>query len=338
MSVTKRQFGFTKDGREVTCFIITNGNLKAEILDYGVTIKNLFVPDKNGKLVDVVLGYDTVKEYEENDGYLGATIGRVGNRIKEGKFTLNGESYTLAVNNGPNHLHGGLKGFDKAVWKAQEKENSIVFTHFSPDGDEGYPGNLSVTVTVTLEKNGISLDYAAETDKDTLINLTNHSYFNLNGEGDILKHKLWLNSDSFNMGDADCLPTGEIVSVENTAMDFRAPKKIGDGVDSDEPCVKLSGGYDSNFVLKEGNPAAVLCSDKSGIEMTVITTEPGVQVYSANFLTPRKGKNGADYTYRGALCLETQHFPDSIHHENWPTCILKAGEKFKSKTTYSFNV
>ena len=337
MSITKRQFGFTRDGREVTCFIIANGNLKAEILDYGVTIRSLFVPDKNGKSVDVVLGYDTVQEYEENDGYLGATIGRVGNRIRKGKFILNGENYTLAVNNGPNHLHGGLKGFDKAVWKADEKENSIVFSHFSPDGDEGYPGNLSVTVTVTLEENGISLDYAAETDKDTVINLTNHSYFNLNGKGDVLEHTLKLNADKFNVGDSDCLPTGEIASVFGTVMDFTKEKTIGFGIDSSEPCVKLSGGYDSNFILS-GSPAAVLKSEESGIEMTVLTTEPGVQVYSANFLTPRKGKNGAKYTYRNALCLETQHFPDSIHHEKWPTCILKKGEKFESKTTYCFNV
>ncbi len=337
MSITKRQFGFTKDGREVTCFIIANGNLKAEILDYGVTIRSLFVPDKNGNLIDVVLGYDTVQEYEENDGYLGATIGRVGNRIKEGKFTLNGENYTLAVNNGPNHLHGGLKGFDKAIWKADERENSVVFSHFSPDGDEGYPGNLSVTVTVTLEENGISLDYAAETDKDTVINLTNHSYFNLNGKGDVLEHTLKLNADKFNAGDNDCLPTGEIASVFGTVMDFTKEKTIGFGIDSSEPCVKLSGGYDSNFILS-GSPAAVLKSEESGIEMTVLTTEPGVQVYSANFLTPRKGKNGAKYTYRNALCLETQHFPDSIHHPEWPTCILKKGEKFESKTTYCFNV
>lgn len=337
MSITKRHFGFTRDGREVTCFIIANGNLKAEILDYGVTIRSLFVPDKNGKSVDVVLGYDTVQEYEENDGYLGATIGRVGNRIRKGKFTLNGENYTLAVNNGPNHLHGGLKGFDKAVWKADEKENGIVFSHFSPDGDEGYPGNLSVTVTVTLEENGISLDYAAETDKDTVINLTNHSYFNLNGKGDVLEHTLKLNADKFNVGDSDCLPTGEIASVFGTVMDFTKEKTIGFGIDSSEPCVKLSGGYDSNFILS-GSPAAVLKSEESGIEMTVLTTEPGVQVYSANFLTPRKGKNGAKYTYRNALCLETQHFPDSIHHPEWPTCILKKGEKFESKTTYCFNV
>ncbi len=338
MSISKRQFGFTKDGREVTCFTITNGKLKTEILDYGVTIRCLFVPDKNGNSVDVVLGYDTVREYEENDGYLGATIGRVGNRIKGGKFTLNGEDYTLAVNNGPNHLHGGLKGFDKVIWKAEKKENSIVFSHLSPDGDEGYPGNLSVTVTVTLEENGISLDYAAETDKDTPINLTNHSYFNLNGKGDVLDHTLKLNADKFSVGDADCLPTGEIASVFGTVMDFTKAREIGLGVDSDEPCVKLSGGYDSNFILNSGSPAAVLKSEESGIEMTVLTSEPGVQVYSANFLTERNGKNGAKYSERHALCLETQHFPDSIHHENWPTVVLKKGEKFESKTTYCFNV
>lgn len=338
MSISKRRFGFTKDGREVTCFTIDNGKLKAEILDYGVTIKNLFVPDKSGKPVDVVLGYDSVKEYEENDGYLGATIGRVGNRIAKGKFTLNGEDYTLAVNNGPNHLHGGLKGFDKAIWGSEERENSIIFSHLSPDGDEGYPGNLKVTVEVILEENGITLNYSAETDKDTLINLTNHSYFNLNGGGDVLGHTLKLNADKFNVGDGDCLPTGEIASVFGTVMDFTKERSIGNGVDSDEPCVRLSRGYDSNFILNGEGPAAVLKSERSGIIMTVSTTEPGVQVYSANFLTPRRGKNGADYTYRHALCLETQHFPDSVHHKDWPTCVLKKGERFSSKTTYSFNV
>jgi aldose 1-epimerase len=305
-------------------------------LDYGATVRALFVPDKNGKAVDVVLGYDTMTEYEENDGYLGATIGRVGNRIKEGKFTLNGVDYTLAVNNGPNHLHGGIKGFDKVVFKSEEKENSVLFSYLSPDGEEGYPGNLKVTVEIGLSEAGIFLEYTAETDKDTPINLTNHSYFNLNGEGNVLKHALKLNADKFNLGDGDCLPTGEIASVFGTVMDFTKEKAIGNGVDSDEPCVKLSGGYDSNFVLN-GNPAAVLKGDKSGIKMTVLTTEPGVQVYSANFLTQRKGKNGSEYNLRDALCLETQHFPDSIHHPEWPTCVLKKGEKFSSKTSYEFS-
>ena len=335
--MVQKEFFGNAFGKDVYKYTVENGGITLSVMELGATVTHLFVPDKNGKSVDVVLGYDTVQEYEENDGYLGATIGRVGNRIRKGKFILNGENYTLAVNNGPNHLHGGLKGFDKAVWKADEKENSIVFSHFSPDGDEGYPGNLSVTVTVTLEENGISLDYAAETDKDTVINLTNHSYFNLNGKGDVLEHTLKLNADKFNVGDSDCLPTGEIASVFGTVMDFTKEKTIGFGIDSSEPCVKLSGGYDSNFILS-GSPAAVLKSEESGIEMTVLTTEPGVQVYSANFLTPRKGKNGAKYTYRNALCLETQHFPDSIHHEKWPTCILKKGEKFESKTTYCFNV
>ncbi len=336
MSISKRKFGLTNDGKEVTCFTIKNGDLIAEVLDYGATVRALFVPDKNGKAVDVVLGYDTMTEYEENDGYLGATIGRVGNRIKEGKFTLNGVDYTLAINNGPNHLHGGIKGFDKVIFKSEEKENSVLFSYLSPDGEEGYPGNLKVTVEIGLSESGIFLEYTAETDKDTPINLTNHSYFNLNGEGNVLKHTLKLNADKFNLGDGDCLPTGEIASVFGTVMDFTKEKAIGNGVDSDESCVKLSGGYDSNFVLN-GNPAAVLKGDKSGIKMTVLTTEPGVQVYSANFLTQRKGKNGSEYNLRDALCLETQHFPDSIHHPQWPTCILKKGEKFSSKTSYEFS-
>lgn len=336
MSITKRHFGFTKEGKEVTCFTIKNGGLTAELLNYGATIRSLSVPDKKGNNVDVVLGYDTIEEYQENDGYLGATIGRFGNRIREGKFTLNGKDYTLAVNNGPNHLHGGIKGFDKVIWEACEKENSVIFSHLSPDGDEGYPGNLEVEVEIGLEGNGIFLEYTAKSDADTPLNLTNHSYFNLDGAGDILKHTLRLNADAFLLGDKDCLPTGEILNVKNTPMDFTAEKEIGRDIDSNEPCVKYSGGYDSNFVLS-GNPAAVLKSNKSGITMTVNTTEPGIQFYSGNFLTSRKGKNGVEYGFRGAICLETQHFPDSINHLDWPSCVLKKGETFKSKTTYTFS-
>lgn len=337
MSITKKYFGTTADGREVSVFTITAQNgMQAELLDYGATIRTLVVPDKNGEPVDVVLGYDTIQEYETNDGYLGATIGRVGNRIREGKFTLDGKEYTLAVNNGPNHLHGGVKGFDKYVWDTEILGDKVKFSLVSPDGDEGYPGTLNVSVTMGFEGNGFAIEYEATTDKDTVINLTNHSYFNLNGKGDNTTHLLTLNADSFTINDENCLPTGEIVSVEGTAMDFRTEHTIGERNDSDEPCVALSGGYDANYVLNSTNAARVR-TEESGIVMTVTTTEPGVQLYSANFTTKRAGKGGSVMDRRYAICLETQHFPDSINHPEWPSTVLKVGDTYKSKTTYSFS-
>ena len=337
MSITKKYFGTTADGREVSVFTITAQNgMQAELLDYGATIRTLVVPDKNGEPVDVVLGYDTIQEYETNDGYLGATIGRVGNRIREGKFTLDGKEYTLAVNNGPNHLHGGVKGFDKYVWDTEILGDKVKFSLVSPDGDEGYPGTLNVSVTMGFEGNGFAIEYEATTDKDTVINLTNHSYFNLNGKGDNTTHLLTLNADSFTINDENCLPTGEIVSVEGTAMDFRTEHTIGERNDSDEPCVALSVGYDANYVLNSTNAARVR-TEESGIVMTVTTTEPGVQLYSANFTTKRAGKGGSVMDRRYAICLETQHFPDSINHPEWPSTVLKVGDTYKSKTTYSFS-
>lgn len=338
MSVTKRFFGTTPDGAEVTCWKITDENgMQAEILDYGVTIRTLIVPDKNGNPIDVVLGYDTLEEYIEHNGYFGATVGRFANRIGKGSFTLNGQEYKLAVNNGENHLHGGKVGFNRYVWDAKEVENGVMFSMTSPDGDEGYPGTMQVQVTVSLKDSGLQLKYYAESDKDTIVNLTNHSYFNLNGKGDIHNQLLTINAESFTINDADCLPTGEIVPVENTAMDFRTERAIGEAVDSDEICVKLSGGYDANFVLS-GSPAVVARSLESGIVMTVTTDQPGVQLYTGNKTSVRNGKGGAQYSRRNGFCLETQHFPDCIHHPEWPTCILRAGEHFNSTTTYAFSV
>ena len=338
MSVTKRYFGTTADGREVTAYLITAKNgMQAELLDYGATIRTLLVPDKNGKLVDVVLGYDTIEDYEKNDGYLGATIGRVGNRIREGKFTLGGKEYSLAINNGPNHLHGGLKGFDKYVWDAKPMDDKVKFSMVSPDGNEGYPGTLKVSVTLGFEGDGFALVYEATTDKDTPLNLTNHSYFNLNGGGSNSTHLLTLDADSFTINDENCLPTGEIVSVEGTAMDFRTEHAIGERIDSAEPCVALSGGYDSNYVLNSADFARVRSSE-SGIVMKVATTEPGVQLYSGNFTTKRVGKGGSVIDRRYAICLETQHFPDSINHPEWPSAVLSAGETYNSKTVYTFSV
>lgn len=330
MTITKRPFGKLADGREVTCWILDNGLVKLEVLDYGVTLRSLIVDG-----VDTVLGYDTIEEYVANDGYLGATIGRVGNRIAGSEFELNGKTYKLYPNDGKNHLHGGKEGFDAKIWSVEETDKGIVCSYLSPDGEENYPGNLQVKVTVTLEEKAVQLHYWATTDADTIINLTNHTYFNLDGKGDILSHTIQLNADRYCAGDAGCLPTGELAPVQGTAMDFLTPHVIGERIDADEDCVKLSGGYDSNFIIS-GSPAAVVKGAESGITMTVTTTEPGVQFYSGNFMKFRKGKGGALYHRRYGFCLETQHYPDSIHHPEWPTCILKAGEVYESTTKYAF--
>jgi len=330
LTITSRPFGKLADGRAVTCWMMDNGLVQAEVLDYGATIRALVVDG-----VDVVLGYDTIEEYVANDGYLGATIGRVGNRIKGGKFELNGKTYQLALNDGENHLHGGNEGFNAKIWSVEQAENGLVFSYASPNGEENYPGTLQVKVTMTLEGKAIQLHYWATTDADTIINLTNHTYFNLEGKGDILDHVVRLGADRFCAGDAGCLPTGELTSVQGTAMDFLTPHLIGERIDANEDCVKLSGGYDSNFIISE-EVAAVVTAPNSGITMTVTTTEPGVQFYSGNFMKFRKGKGGVNYHRRYGFCLETQHYPDSIHHPEWPTCILKAGEVYESTTRYSF--
>ncbi len=338
MICEKKPFGVTRNGEQVTAYTLSNGAMSAVILDYGCTIQALYVPDKNGNPVDVVLGYDTVKGYEDGDGYLGAAIGRVGNRIAKGKFTLNGKDYTLAVNNGPNHLHGGLVGFDSVIWDAKVTEDALIFTRLSPDGEEGYPGNLAVTITYRLTENAITLTYDAKTDADTLVNLTNHTYFNLAGEGDVLDHVLTVNADAFCEGDPDCLPTGKLIPVAGTPFDFTKAKKIGKDIGADDIQLKNAGGYDHNFALNAGGTAAVLYSEKTGIEMTTTTTLPGVQVYSANFLTEREGKGGRKIGFRNALCLETQVHPDAIHNPHFPSAVLKAGDLYHTETTYAFAV
>ena len=338
MEIFKEPFGKLSDGTEVFRWNLINENgLTAKVLDYGATVQSLIVPDKNKNPVDVVLGHDTIEEYVAGDCYLGATIGRVGNRIGEGKFELNGEEYKLFINNGPNHLHGGKKGFDRFVWDSKQEGDFVVFKRTSPDGEEGYPGNLEVSVKMGWKENSFTIEYSAETDKDTVLNLTNHSYFNLNGagSGNIHNHVLEINAERFTVCDENCLPTGELAPVENTAMDFRKPKTIGKDIENDEPCVKLSRGYDSTFVIS-GHPFAKATGDLSGITLVADTDQPGVQLYTANFLTDSNGKGGLDCGVRSAFCLETQHFPDSIHHPEWPTVILKKGEKFESFTSYTF--
>ena len=338
MNITHRTFGTLPDGTPVTCWTLTNDNgLQAEILDYGVTIRTLIVPDKYGNPVDVVLGYDTLDAYLENDSYLGATVGRFANRIKAASFTLNGNKFYLYANNGQNHLHGGKIGFDRVVWSGKQIDNAVAFTRLSPDGEEGYPGNLNVTVTIGWNANSLKIQYAAESDQDTIINLTNHSYFNLNGAGSgtVNHHIMEIKADRYTECDAQCIPTGRLAPVDYSAMDFRIPKSIGQDADNDEPCVKPFNGYDVNFVLN-GHPAATTIGDKTGITMVTDTDQPGVQLYTANTMSIRTGKNGAIYGPRSAFCLETQHYPDSINHPEWPTCVLRAGELFTSYTTYTF--
>jgi aldose 1-epimerase len=338
MQIAHRPFGVLPDGTKVACWTITSdAGLQAEVMDYGATIRCIRVPDRDGRLTDVVLGYDTLEGYVGNRGFFGATIGRFANRIGGAEFELNGRRYPLAKNNGQNHLHGGTAGFDKRVFHAEPEADGVSFRYISPDGEEGYPGKLAVSVKIGWQGNGLHLQYRAESDSDTILNLTNHSYFNLDGRGDVQKQFLTLSADFFTPNDKACLPTGEIVPVDGTAMDFRMPKAIGQDADRDESFVGFSGGYDANFVLTGRNPAAVASSHESGIVMRVITDQPGIQLYTANNMVPRAGKGGAIYGHRAAFCLETQHFPDCIHHADWPSCILRKGEVFHSTTIYEFS-
>lgn len=334
--VTKRSFGFLQDGTEVSCWLLKNDNLEAEVLDYGATIRSIRVPDQNGNPIDVVLGYDTIEEYVVNNGYMGATIGRFANRIAGGHFELNGKTYDLATNNGIHHSHGGIVGFNCVMWKAEEQSNGVLFSRLSADGEEGYPGNLKVSVTMRLLDNGLQIAYRAETDQDTILNLTNHTYFNLNGAGTVNDQKLTISAEKYTVADETCLPTGEIASVAGTALDFRTEKAIGRDADADEPCVKMTCGYDTNYILS-GHPAVVARSEQSGIVMVMDTDQPGMQLYTANNMSPRKCKTNAVCAHRAAFCLETQHYPDCIHHSTWPSCILRKGEVFESVTSYCFS-
>lgn len=338
MSVCKRDFGTLCDGTQVSSWLLTNENgLQVEVLDYGVTIRSIIVPDKNGQPVDVVLGYDTLEEYVSDTVNLGVTVGRFANRIKNACFELNGKTYQLFPNDGNHHLHGGKRGFSKFLWEARQEENAVTFSRVSPDGEEGYPGNLSVQVTIGWKANSLVIRYMAETDRDTIINLTNHSYFNLNGAGSgrIENHTMQIQASQYTPNGADSIPTGEIVPVDHSAMDFRTAKTLGRGMSSGEPCVKLFEGYNGNLIL-DGHPAATAVGDLTGITMITDTDQPGVQLYTANELRNVVGKNGKRYGFHDAFCLETQHYPDCIHHPQWPSCILRAGETFRSFTTYTF--
>ena len=344
----KESFGKTADDRQVDLYTLTNKNgVEARIMTYGGILVSIKTPDRSGRLGDIVLGYDNLDGYLKNNSpYFGAIIGRYGNRIAKGAFSLNGRPYTLARNNGENHLHGGLKGFDKVVWKAREARASdgvgLSLSYASKDGEEGYPGNLSVTVAYTLtEKNELKIEYSATSDKDTVVNLTHHSYFNLAGEGSILDHQLMINADRFTPVDEGLIPTGELRSVKATPMDFTQPTPIGARIEQREQQLGFGKGYDHNWVLNRTGPglapAARLYDPATGRVVEVSTTEPGLQFYSGNFLDGVRGKGGRTHNMRSGLCLETQHFPDSPNKPGFPSTVLKRGGKYASTTVYKFS-
>lgn len=339
--IKKQPFGKTKDGRAVTEYILDNGVFSAHVLDYGCTIKNLFVKDKNGELRDVVLGYDDISSYENNDGYLGAFIGRVANRVGGGKFSLDGKNYSLYLNDGKNSLHGGKIGFDKKIFSVRTDGERLRFTLVSPDGDEGYPGNLKVEVCYYLDKSGLNLCYKAESDAATPISFTNHSYFNLSAENTVLNHVLTVNSDSITPVDKDLIPTGERMYVEGTPFDFRSGRRLGEYIDSPHKQITFGGGYDHNFELKnygKFEKVASVYAPDTGIEMSVFTDNFGMQVYSGNFLNGAVGKSGRLHEKRAALCLETQNFPNSVNQPGFPSTILRPGERFEKRTAYCFAI
>jgi aldose 1-epimerase len=340
-TIQKAAFGKLPDGTAVDIFTLTNAQgLIAKVTNYGTIVTKLHVPDRHGKMGDVVLGFDNLDQYLEGHPYFGCTVGRFANRIARGQFTLEGKTYKLAINNGPNHLHGGLKGFDKVVWKAEPQSGAALkFTYTSPDGEEGYPGKLDVTVVMTLtDANELRIDYTAATDQPTPVNLTNHSYFNLAGQGDILSHELTLAADRFTPTDADLIPTGELKSVKDTAMDFTSPKLIGSRIGK---IGNSESGYDHNYVLNSGGKTLALAArvyePTSGRVLEVHTTQPGIQLYTANYLDGSlKGKGGVVYGRQHAFCLETQHFPDSVNQPKFPSTILRPGEAYRQTTVHKF--
>ena len=348
MSIKKQIFGKLSDGTEVEIFTLTNRNgLEARVMTYGAILVSMKTGDSKGNLADIVLGFDTLTDYvEKNDPYFGTTTGRFANRIAKGRFTLDGVEYTLAQNNGNNHLHGGINGFNKVIWSAKEIETgdaqAVEFTYLSPNGEEGYPGNLSCSVIYKLTDNDeLSFEYTATTDKPTVVNLTNHAYWNLAGHdsGDVLDHQLQINADNYTPVDDGSIPTGVLANVAGTVMDFTGSHSIGEMIDQipGDP-----GGYDHNYVLNAGDElslAATVHDPTSGRVMEVSTTEPGIQFYTANYLDGSiTGKSGAAYNKRGALCLETQHFPDSPNQPDFPSTVLRPGETYKHLTVHKFSI
>jgi aldose 1-epimerase len=350
MDIKSVEFGQTADGERVDKYVLNNDKgMEVSIITYGAIIQSLYVPDRNGKLEDVALGYDKLEDYIKDSPYFGAIVGRYGNRIAKGKFSLDGKEFTLAVNNGENHLHGGIKGFDKVVWKAEptKKEGAVglKLNYLSPDGEEGYPGNLDLTVTYWLNNaNEILIEYLATTDKATPCNITHHSYFNLTGgvKSSILDHELWINADRMTPVDAGLIPTGILSVVADTPFDFTEATKIGARISEEDEQLEFGGGYDHNWVLNDVDGSlklqASLYEASSGRYMEVLTQEPGLQFYSGNFLDGSNvGKGGKVYAHRNGLCLETQHYPDSPNQKTFPSTTLRPGEKYETKTMYKFS-
>ena len=345
--VTSEPFGKMPDGTPVEIFTLSDGAYEARIATYGGVVVSLKVPDRSGNRADVVLGFDNLDGYVTNfngpsDAFFGAVIGRYANRIAHGTFTLDGKKYSLPLNNGENSLHGGPHGFNNVVWKAKPIANGVELTYLSKDGEAGYPGNLSAMVRYTLIKSDLRIEYSATTDKDTVVNLTNHSYFNLAGQGNILNHQLTLHASRFTPVDASLIPKGELKPVESTPFDFRKPTAVGARINADDEQLHLGHGYDHNWVLDSGGgkmaEAAEVYDPSSGRVLKVLTDQPGIQFYSGNFLDGSiKGKGGKPDELHAALCLETQHFPDSPNHPDFPTTELKPGQRYHTVTVYSFS-
>lgn len=347
--VKKEAFGTAPDGKAVDLYTLTNSHgVEVRVMTYGAVVVSIRTPDKQGHFADITLGFDSLAGYLGKNPYFGAIVGRYGNRIANGRFTLNGKEYTLARNNGPNALHGGLKGFDKVVWQAHSMQTGdevgVVLTYTSADGEEGYPGTLRVTVSYTLnDKNECRLDYRASTDKDTPINLTNHTYFNLGGEGSgtILDEVMMLNADDFTPVDATLIPTGKIESVKGTPLDFTKPTPVGARIHDKNQQLEFGAGYDHNFVINRHGPGLVLAAraydPKSGRVLEVETTQPGVQFYTSNMLEGVHGRHGHIYGKHDAFCLETQHYPDSPNKPNFPSSILKPGQTYHEITVWRFS-
>lgn len=347
--VTKASGGTLPNGATAEVYTLKDEKLEVQVATYGGEVLSIKVPDRGGKVADVVLGFDAPSGYYENSNsksaaFFGPIVGRYANRIAHAKFTLDGKEYTLAKNNGDNSLHGGPTGFHNRMWSGKIIPDGVELTYLSKDGEEGYPGDLSVTVRYTVKDNELKIDYSATTDKDTVLNLTNHSYFNLSGQGNgtILQQQLQLHASRFTPVDSTLIPTGELKAVAGTPFDFLKPHAVGERINADDEQIKLGHGYDHNFVIdgggKELTKAAEVYDPATGRVLEVLTTEPGVQFYTSNFLDGTiKGKQGIAYPRNAALCLETQHFPDSPNHPTFPTTELKPGEKFHSVTVYRFS-
>jgi aldose 1-epimerase len=350
-TVTRAPFGRMPDGTAVEMYTLTNsGGTQVKAITYGAIIQAIRVPDKAGRMGDVTLGYDSLGGYLATSPYFGAVVGRYANRIAQGRFTLGGRTYRLATNNGPNHLHGGVKGFDKAVWAVESVQEGdtvgVRLEHTSPAGDEGYPGTLRAHVTYTLTpSNKLLVEYRATTDRPTPVNLSQHTYFNLAGEGngDILGHLLTIHADRYTPVDSTLIPTGALASVGDTPFDFRVPTRIGARIDQPDPQLENGRGYDHNFVLNRAGAGLVhavhMLEPKTGRTLDIFTTEPGLQFYSGNFLDGTiTGKSGHTYGRRAGVALETQHFPDSPNHPGFPSTILRPGEEYRSRTVFAFGV